>query len=68
MRADEKLLEFCRSFEVLYSKERCTPNMHMHMHIKESILKCMDSGASHLSATMAFLEAFRAIGSHLNYR
>ena len=38
IRADEKLLEFCRSFEVLYGKERCTPNMHMHMHIKESIL------------------------------
>ncbi len=33
IRADEKLLEFCHSFE---GKERCTPNMHMHL--KESIL------------------------------
>ena len=37
-KADEYLTEFCLSFELLYSKEHCTPNMHMSMHLKESIL------------------------------
>ena len=26
---------FCRGFEQLYAKEYCTPNMHLHMHLKE---------------------------------
>jgi len=37
-RADEKLCEFCKAFEILYGKENCTPNMHMHLHLKDSIL------------------------------
>lgn len=37
-RADEKLLEFCKAYESLYGKERCTPNMHMHLHLKQSLL------------------------------
>ncbi|SMN02100.1 hypothetical protein SPONN_442 [uncultured Candidatus Thioglobus sp.] len=36
--ADEKLFEFCIAFERLYGKERCTPNMHLHMHIKDCAL------------------------------
>ena len=36
--ADEKLVEFAASFEMLYGKENTTPNMHMHLHIKDSIL------------------------------
>lgn len=36
--ADEKLLEFCKLFEVSYGKENCTPNMHLHAHIKNCIL------------------------------
>ena len=36
--ADEKLMEFCKVFEVCYGKEYCTPNMHLHTHMKECIL------------------------------
>lgn len=36
--ADEKLVEFATSFEMLYGKKHTTPNMHMHLHIKDSIL------------------------------
>ena len=36
-KADEYLIEFCISFESLYSKEYCSPNMHMGMHLRESI-------------------------------
>ena len=35
---DKKLCEFCKAFEHLYCKEHCTPNMHMHLHLKDSIL------------------------------
>ena len=37
-KADESLIEFCQAFENLYGKEHCTPNMHMHLHVKQSIL------------------------------
>ena len=30
--ADTKLHEFCKAYETLYGKEKCTPNMHMHLH------------------------------------
>ena len=36
--ADEKLLEFCKLFEILYENEYCTPNMHLHAHVKDCIL------------------------------
>lgn len=36
--ADEKILQFCQMFEELYGEEKCTPNMHLHTHIKECIL------------------------------
>ena len=36
--ADSKLLDFCRCFENLYGKMACTPNMHLHAHLKECIL------------------------------
>ena len=32
--ADEKLQKFCRTFQDLYGREHCTPNMHMHLHLK----------------------------------
>jgi hypothetical protein len=38
MRADELLLTFCKKFQELYGEEQCTPNMHMHCHLKECIL------------------------------
>ena len=36
--ADKKLIQFCKMFEELYGTERCTPNMHLHGHLKECIL------------------------------
>ena len=31
---DDTLLTFCRWFEQLYGAEICTPNMHLHLHLK----------------------------------
>ena len=36
--ADQKLLSFCKMFEVLCGKEKCTPNMHLHGHLQDCIL------------------------------
>ena len=36
--ADHYLLEFCQSFQKLYGSEACTPNMHLHLHLKQCIL------------------------------
>jgi len=36
--ADQKILEFCEKFETLYGKENCTPNIHLHHHLKHSII------------------------------
>ena len=36
-RADELLVKFCAEFEQLYGKEAVTPNLHMHMHLKDCI-------------------------------
>ena len=36
-RADDFLVQFCRLFEQLYGKERCTPNMHLHCHIRDTV-------------------------------
>ena len=37
-KADDLLLQFCRQFEDLYGREKCTPNMHLHCHIRETII------------------------------
>ena len=37
-KADELLLSFCTGFEQLYGREACTPNLHMHCHLKECVL------------------------------
>ena len=36
--ADLLLLNFCQKFELLYGKENCTPNLHLHNHIKDSLM------------------------------
>ena len=35
---DDTLLTFCRWFEQLYGAEMCTPNMHLHLHLKQCLL------------------------------
>ena len=37
-KAHSLLMKFCISFESLYGKEFCTPNMHMSCHLKDCIL------------------------------
>ena len=36
--ADQYLHQFCRNFAALCGAEACTPNMHLHLHLKGSIL------------------------------
>lgn len=36
--ADSLLLQFCQGFQDLYGEDECTPNMHMHGHLKDCIL------------------------------
>lgn len=36
--ANNLLQQFCTTFEVLYGRERVTPNMHLHLHLKDCIL------------------------------
>ena len=33
------LILFCKKFQELYGSEYCTPNMHMHMHLRECVLR-----------------------------
>ena len=35
--ADKKLVEFNTSFELVFGKEHTTPNMHLHLHIKDCV-------------------------------
>lgn len=37
-KADEELMSFCKQFEELCGKERCTPNMHLHGHLLECVM------------------------------
>ena len=32
------LIQFCKRVEELYGKEAFTPNLHLHMHLKEYLL------------------------------
>lgn len=34
---DQYLVQFCKRFEQLYGAEACTPNMHLHLHLKECL-------------------------------
>ena len=36
--ADSFLVLFCKEFEKLYGLHRCTPNMHLHLHLCDCIL------------------------------
>ena len=44
IRADFLLFKFCKECQVLYGNNFCTPNMHLHCHLKEVI---MDYGPLH---------------------
>ena len=36
-KAHDLIISFCSTYEQLYGKENCTPNMHMACHLKEII-------------------------------
>ena len=36
--ADQYLHQFCRTFAALCGTEVCTPNLHLHLHLKDSLL------------------------------
>ena len=55
--ADLFLLQFCRLFEEIYGPKYCTPNMHLHVHLKECLL---DYGPLHAFWCYAF-ERFNGI-------
>lgn len=49
--ADLFLVQFCKQFQNLYGPESCTPNLHMHTHLKDCIL---DYGPLHSFWCYAF--------------
>lgn len=57
MTADLLLLNFCRQYELIYGKEACTPNIHLHNHLKDCLL---DYGPSHTFWCYSF-ERFNGI-------
>lgn len=62
--ADLLLLNFCRQFEQLYGSEHCTPNLHLHLHLKDCLL---DHGPSHAFWCFSFERYNGLLGSfHTN--
>ena len=59
--ADAFLLQFCRKCESLYGKDACTPNMHLHLHLKESFLHF---GPPHAFWCFAFERFNGVLGSY----
>lgn len=59
--ADILLLNFCRRFESLYGKEACTPNMHLHLHLKDTL---MNFGPSHAFWCFPFERYNGLLGSY----
>ena len=49
--ADSLLVMFCKKVTDLYGTHYCTPNMHMHLHIKETLL---DFGPAHATWCFSF--------------
>ena len=35
--ADRLLMEFCRNFEVLYGRQKCNINLHLHAHLSSTL-------------------------------
>ena len=59
--ADLLLLNFCKRFELLYGKDKCTPNLHLHLHIKDCLL---DYGPSHAFWCYSFERYNGMLGSY----
>ena len=62
--ADLLLLNFCKKHQLLYGKETSTPNLHLHLHLKDCLL---DYGPSHTFWCFAFERCNGVLGSfHTN--
>lgn len=51
----------CNFAEIIYGKEHCTPNMHLHLHLKQSFL---DFGPPHAFWFFAFERYNGILGSY----
>ena len=59
--ADLLLLNFCKKVEQLYGRENCTPNLHLHLHLKQCLL---DYGPSHAFWLYSFERYNGLLGSY----
>ncbi len=57
---DSYLMRFCEQFEQIYGKDACTPNLHLHGHLKEC---CLDYGPSSSFWLFAFERMNGILGS-----
>ena len=60
--ADSLLELFCKKFECLFRRAYCTPNMQLHLHLKQTIL---DFGPAHATWCYSF-EHFNGIISSVS--
>lgn len=64
--ADLFLHQFCQTFQSLYGPSKCTPNTHLHLHLKGCIL---DFGPLHAFWCYAFERYNGVLGSmHTNHK
>lgn len=52
--ADRLLEHFCKSVERIYGHNYCTPNMHLHLHLKDTLLNSGPAHATWSHATWCF--------------
>ena len=62
IKGDDKITQFCKCYEQLYGKSKCTPNMHLHLHLKQCLL---DYGPVHSFWCFPF-ERFNGIFESFN--
>ena len=58
--ADRLLEHFCKSIERIYGHNYCTPNMHLHIHLKDTLL---NSGPAHATWCFSFERYDQLVGS-----
>ena len=58
--ADSLLITFCKKVEEIYGSNYCTPNMHLHLHLKDTLL---DFGPPHASWCFSFERYNGVLGS-----
>ncbi len=60
-RMDSLILKFCQTFQQLYGSSACTPNLHLHCHLKQCFL---DFGPAGSFWTFAFERLNGVLGSY----